>query len=446
MKNQNFNQLTKTIALSLALAIVSGFGNDSINAQTPTSPTVQITSQSCPTQNVDLNQLKTTLNERYEIFNDSLPGLFTSLNNPYIKLETIKTQDQITKLGSIYQCVLEAQDNSNLGAREERIAIRQTIIDISAILTPAKNGFTEETRTTLKTNLKIDDSNLETDDDKIFNLINEIEKNLNNLNTQLNSQIQELGISPRPSTDVLKTTNPDEDSSSAIFGALIILLGIAVGGVTYELLLLRNRQRISTDNTKTKDQKQTIPSEIETNSSMNFTLIANQVTDLSQKYQELEAKVESIETHFKEIQQSPLTLKSTISPELSATSIPNEITLSPEVQQILYLYDNRYKDLEKSGIGVSLEPNNFNQRLADFRVAIVLVPSGEYKFLVVDDRYLVPKSGYRITTIIQQTIEGIFECENFYNLSPFKVVQPAIVDRIQDDRWQVNQKGILHFE
>ena len=148
MKKPNFNQLTKTIALSLALAIVSGFGNDSINAQTPTSPTVQITSQSCPTQNVDLNQLKTTLNERYEIFNDSLPGLFTSLNNPYIKLETIKTQDQITKLGSIYQCVLEAQDNSNLGAREERIAIRQTIIDISAILTPAKNGFTEETRTT----------------------------------------------------------------------------------------------------------------------------------------------------------------------------------------------------------------------------------------------------------------------------------------------------------
>ena len=440
MKNPNFNQLTKTIALSLILTIVSGFGN-SINAQTP---------QPCPTQNIDVNQLKNTLSKRYANFDQSLHLLLTLLGNDDIPLYGIITADQISKLGDIYQCVLPEQDNANLGTLEQRLEIRQTITEISAILRPAIDGFTEETITTLKTNLKIDDSNLPSgDNDQFILLSNEIEENLNNLKSQLNSQIQALANSTPPPDYVPKPTDPDEDSFLPIFGALMILLGIALGGVTYELLLLRNRQRISTGNTKTEDQKQTIPLAIETSSSINSTWIENQVTDLrdlSQKYQELAAKVESIETHLKEMQQSPVTLTSTISPELPVTSIPDEINLTPEVQQILHLYHNRYRDLENSSIGVSQDPDNYSKRLGSgTNIPVILARNPNNKFLIVDDCYLVPKSGLNITTIIKQTIDDIFECQSFYASSSFKVIQPAIVVAIQGDRWQVTQKGVLQF-
>ena len=134
----------------------------------------------------------------------------------------------------------------------------------------------------------------------------------------------------------------------------------------------------------------------------------------------------------------------TAQPVITVTSA--DTTLTPEVQQILHLYHNRYRDLENSSIGVSQDPDNYSKRLSGTNIPVILVRNPNNKFLIVDDRYLVPKSGLNITTIIKQTIDDIFECQSFYASTSFKVVQPAIVDRIQDDRWQVNQKGILHFE
>jgi len=489
MKNPNFNQLTKTIALSLILAIVSGFGNDSINAQTPTSPTVQITSQSCPTQNVDLNQLKTTLNERYNIFNDSLPGLFTSLRNPDTQLETIKTQDQITNLGSIYQCVLEAQDNSNLGAREERIAIRQTITNISNILKPAKDdGFTEETLNTLRTNLNIveEDGNLTTDLDET---IDEIEENLKNLSTKLNSQIQALdntskdvptGNSTNANSGVEdNNTKPPTDSSLFLTRGLLTIVGALAIVVLSMLLIRKNRQPLNFDQEKQEKKEEDkqfhqksekeyqnldsnytqlekeiahIKSQLSTanltttKTSNSSNLIEAEVADLNQKYQELAAKILSIENYQKEIQDSLLSLGSMITAQPVITVTSDNTTLTPEVQQILHLYHHRYRDLENSSIGVSQDPDNYSKRLSGTNIPVILVRNPNNKFLIVDDRYLVPKSGLNITTIIKQTIDDIFECQSFYASTSFKVVQPAIVDRIQDDRWQVNQKGVLQFD
>ena len=429
MKKPNFNQLTKTIALSLALAIVSGFGNDSINAQTPTSPTVQITSQSCPTQNVDLNQLKTTLNERYEIFNDSLPGLFTSLLNPGTELETIKTQDQITKLGSIYQCVLEAQDNANLGTREQRIAIRQTITDISAILKPAKDGFTEQTITTLKTNLKIDDSNLATDNDKIINLISEIEKNLNKLKGELNSQIQALE-SPTPTPTTPTPTGGGESSELTDNPSLQLMRGILtiVGAlaIVVLLLLLRKNQQLN---------KKSPISELDPDWKQSDEKLNRDIIKLNALYQELSNK-------YKDIQQEVFILKNQSLPPKPDNTIALRTTQANNVSTS----DPRPLEQQQNGIGVSETRESFEKRWSGLVAPIVLEPASNYNFLIINDRELIPKPGSKVTETKLNTIDGLFEYQNFRSGAPFQVIQPAIVSVIPGDRWQVTQKGVLHFE
>ena len=436
--NRNFNQLTKTIALSLILAIVSGFGNDSINAQTPNPSPVQSTPQSCPTENLDLNELKTTLNDKYKIFNDSLPGLFTSLRDTATKLDTIKTQDQITKLGSIYQCVLEAQDNANLGAREERIAIRQTITNISNILTPAKDdGFTEETRNTLRTNLNIveEDGNLTTDLDET---IDEIEENLKSLSTQLNSQIQALdntskdvptGNSTNANSEVEdNNTKPPTDSSLFLTRGLLTI--VAALAIVVLLLLLRKNQQLN---------KKSPISELDPDWKQSDEKLNRDIIKLNALYQELINKYQDIQQEVSMLKNQSVSVYAGQSPRTDTialrTTQANNVSTS----------DPRPLEQQQNGIGVSETRESFEKRWSGLVAPIVLETASNYNFLIINDRELIPKPGSKVTETKLNTIDGLFEYQNFRSGAPFQVIQPAIVSVIPGDRWQVTQKGILQF-
>ena len=66
--------------------------------------------------------------------------------------------------------------------------------------------------------------------------------------------------------------------------------------------------------------------------------------------------------------------------------------------------------------------------------------------MIINDRELIPKPGSKVTETKLNTIDGLFEYQNFRSGAPFQVIQPAIVSVIPGDRWQVTQKGVLHFE
>jgi hypothetical protein len=406
--------------LSLTVLILCNFSSLAKAQPLVTSPSSA--SVSCQVQN--LNELKATLKTRYKAFNSSINLLLTDLRDSAIPLERIKTQDQINHLDSIYSCVLEAQDNQDLGQIQHRIAIRQTITDISNILTPAKDGFN---------NLKIPEGDVET-------TINEIEQKLETLNTKLKSKIGDLSY---PTATVPPSSG--DDSSLPLIG----FLWMSAGGLLAIVSLILPRSRKKSPLPKTQQPLNGSTSSRDSDHSpvnvelrelkrqifQDFETLKNQQNELSKELKKLETRASSVERGLGENQK--------LSEAAEADTLSN---LAPEIQEILRLYNNRYGELEKSAKMVSQEPESYSKRLSGFQIPIVLELNTNYKFLIVDDCYLVPKSGYKITSIIKQTIEDIFECKNFYSGARFKVVQPAIVTAIQVDRWQVTQKGILQFE
>ena len=249
-------------------------------------------------------------------------------------------------------------------------------------------------------------------------------------------------IAPRSTTDSYNAREQPipqskEVNFKAVFEELKILLVSGMQQVKNDLLTeLRQPKAIEYDRSQGKTVS--VSAEIQELISEFERIRVADNTNILSRISQLESKIDCITDSFSAILQQSAAQVS--APVLTVTSADTE------VQQILHLYHNRYRDLENSSIGVSQDPDNYSKRLSGTNIPVILVRNPNNKFLIVDDRYLVPKSGLNITTIIKQTIDDIFECQSFYASTSFKVVQPAIVDRIQGDRWQVTQKGVLQFD
>ena len=432
--NRNFNQLTKTIALSLILAIISGFNNPS-NSQTPTP--VPVEEIPCP-QNLDLNQLRTTLNQRYGIFNQSLSELFTLFilrRYPInITIDTINTQDQINKLGDIYRCVLQEQDNANLGTLEQRIAIRQTITEISAILRPAENGFTEEFKTLpisnqVKVAIGFIDEQGDPRDDAPSgkDAIDLLTERLTDLNTKLSSQINSLELSStHPLPDVNRPTSELTNLNVTMTGVGAVLFVVVLG------LLLNMQKGID----KLKKDLQKKQDKLDG---------SNQL--IGDKY--AETRVTQLEARVTQLEGLPQSFVDNPSSEIGVHSqiTRNDLPLAPlNVSSSSGHFERNTRASEKNGIGVSETRESFEKRWSGLVAPIVLEPASNYNFLIINDRELIPKPGSKVTETKLNTIDGLFEYQNFRSGAPFQVIQPAIVSVIPGDRWQVTQKGVLHFE
>ena len=253
-------------------------------------------------------------------------------------------------------------------------------------------------------------------------------------------------IAPRSTTDSYNAREQPipqskEVNFKAVFEELKILLVSGMQQVKNDLLTeLRQPKAIEYDRSQGKTVS--VSAEIQELISEFERIRVADNTNILSRISQLESKIDCITDSFSAILQQSAAQVS--APVLTVTSA--DTTLTPEIQHILHLYHHRYKDLENSSIGGSQDPDNYRKRLSGTNIPVILVRNPNNKFLIVDDRYLVPKSGLNITTIIKQTIDDIFECQSFYASTSFKVVQPAIVDRIQGDRWQVTQKGVLQFD
>ena len=120
--------------------------------------------------------------------------------------------------------------------------------------------------------------------------------------------------------------------------------------------------------------------------------------------------------------------------------------LEREIQKLLQYYHQNPDDLERRySIGVSETRESFEKRWSGLNVPIVLEGASNYNFIIVSNYYLLPKPNSKITQTKLNTIDGLFEYQNFRSGAPFQVIQPAIVTAMEGDRWQVTQKGKLNF-
>jgi hypothetical protein len=121
---------------------------------------------------------------------------------------------------------------------------------------------------------------------------------------------------------------------------------------------------------------------------------------------------------------------------------PPSVSMSP-IEQLIQTYNTSPGNLQ--GIGVSETEGSFNQRRSGLNVAVVLHHASNPSFFIVQDMYLVPRSGSKVTSHMLNTIEAMFDYSNFQSGAPFKLIAPAIVSPLSNNQWQLNQRGKLKF-
>jgi len=124
--------------------------------------------------------------------------------------------------------------------------------------------------------------------------------------------------------------------------------------------------------------------------------------------------------------------------------------LDSQMIKILKWYQqNQYRPeiLEQYAQKVSEIEDSFNARRSGASVAIVLAPASNHSFLIYNDYYMFPRPDSKITNPKLNTFEACFECENFSSGAAFEVLKPAIVSKlsVEDDRWQLQERGKLKF-
>jgi len=117
-------------------------------------------------------------------------------------------------------------------------------------------------------------------------------------------------------------------------------------------------------------------------------------------------------------------------------------TLS-DTDQLIQLYNVNPANLQ--GIGVSETEESFNQRRSGLNVAAVLHQASNPSFYIVQNLYLVPRPGSKVTTHKLNTIDALFDCQNFSSGAPFQLIEPAIVSPLGNNQWQLSQRGKLKF-
>jgi hypothetical protein len=98
-------------------------------------------------------------------------------------------------------------------------------------------------------------------------------------------------------------------------------------------------------------------------------------------------------------------------------------------------------------MGISETEGSFSARRSNWQMPMIFEPNANQpRFWVLNDRFLVPFP-QKITTHRLNTISGAFNYNDFSSGSPFELIQPAIVAKMNDgsDRWQLLSKGEIKF-
>ena len=287
-------------------------------------------------------------------------------------------------------------------------------------------------------------------------------------------------IAPRTKTDSHnareeQTPHSKDVNLKAVFEELKILLVSGMQQVKNDLLTeLRKPNAIEHD--RSQEKTVSVSAEIQELKKLIFSefegIRAADNTNILSRISQLESKIDSITDSFPAILQpsaaqvsaptqsamvvedayeQPLNteLNTPYDREKYSTGQETESQnpeLEREIQNLLQHYHQNPDDLERRySIGVSETRESFEKRWSGLNVPIVLEGASNYNFIIVRNYYLLPKPNSKITQTKLNTIDGLFEYQNFRSGAPFQVIQPAIVTAMEGDRWQVTQKGKLNF-
>ncbi len=119
---------------------------------------------------------------------------------------------------------------------------------------------------------------------------------------------------------------------------------------------------------------------------------------------------------------------------------------------VVETYNQNAKSLSKVAIEVSETPESINQRRVGVHQAVILEKVGKNKgnYWIISESgisELVPKANFKINEYNYETVAILFNCQNYRQgySTDFCLLEPAKVVSINQNNWQLQQKGELLF-
>ncbi|MEA5572379.1 hypothetical protein [Calothrix sp. UHCC 0171] len=132
--------------------------------------------------------------------------------------------------------------------------------------------------------------------------------------------------------------------------------------------------------------------------------------------------------------------------------ISNSSNYPSSHSRVVEIYNTNSKLLSKNAIEVSETPGSINQRRLGVTQAVILerVAKGKGNYWVISEQgfsELVPKANLKINEFNYETVANIFNCHNYQQgySTNFSLLETAKVVSINQDNWQLQQKGDLRF-
>jgi hypothetical protein len=497
------NQLKTTIRKALILSFLSGAIVSTLPTKTiAETPTPETFSQECAA--ADWPNLKAQIETRYNDVQISLNQILDEVKNTTIPPDQVNSEKQIESIDSLLSCLNSPQLPVTLSPQKDK-AVQLLTNFKNNILNRARNGLVnndddvfngQDNFYSLKRNLQLEESVAQIPTigpDFITAFEGAIETFTNDVSSQISQLSETLPPSPPPSSDPAQTSNntteqnnsPSSGKSQAnslrLLAAILLLIAIPV--IVFKVRSDRSnhshrRSRRSSKLLSTLQTEYHLPllsskgkwkpeaaqdlpgEEMDERSEIGY--LKQKIDNLERQMEKTNRSIASIEQRLNELnslnlsqQSSNIVSKSSSVPYQSnpspTFSVHNDtyqqdsqVSATPRtLSELIQLYNVTPGKLQ--GIGVSETAESFNQRRSGLNVAAVLHQASNPSFYIVQNLYLVPRPGSKVTTHKLNTIDALFDCQNFSSGAPFQLIEPAIVSPLGNNQWQLSQRGKLKF-
>ncbi len=493
MNNQLKTTIKKVSSKLLILSLLSGAIVSTLPTKTiAETPTPETFSQECAA--ADWPNLKAQIETRYNDVQISLNQILDEVKNTTIPPDQVNSEKQIESIDALLSCL----KTSSASSQEFEKSINLLTDFKTKFLEPIKPGLVGDNFSTLKKNLGLQES------DTV--VIPKFEETFNQFKTDLGAEIQNL-LTTSPDIDPSRPPHPtppdpeitpkkQEDSDSFRLRPwqtlLVIILGlICLFGVIFLITSDRSnhshrRSRRSSKLLSTLQTEYHLPllsskgkwkpeaaqdlpgEEMDERSEIGY--LKQKIDNLERQMEKTNRSIALIQDHLKEI---TLGQKSIPSQQTTTHSVaswqsnaPNTLSTQPydkpqaeslfvnsvspdplvsmsPIDQLIQTYNTSPVNLQ--GVGVSETQESFNQRRSGLNVPVTVTQASNPSLYIVQDSYLVPRPGSKVTSHMLNTIEAVFDCYNFRSGAPFQLIEPAIVSPLSNNQWQLNQRGKLKF-
>jgi WD40 repeat protein len=185
--------------------------------------------------------------------------------------------------------------------------------------------------------------------------------------------------------------------------------------------------------------------------------LSSELARVQQQYQQSQSQLDKLLSLFKQSEADRQRMQAQIQQLSQERELVNqkleiiEVNLSPNYAELLTAYDREPDLLAERAIAVSETTESIHQRQAGSNKAVVFEKNdrGVYWIFNLDNFYYLVynKSKIKINEHSIKTVEVMFECRGWQpdKSSDFKLVKPAKVTPIAEDKWELVELGRLQF-